>query len=209
MREREIPKPDEHWLDRFTSIDNSLAQIRDLLSGGTIKEETEESVDGRGPINVNVTNIGDLFHLLPLLDGWEWRIVENEGVSVPADKNCGVVYCKSTSGWFYTFYILSDDKETHVQLVIDSRTVLDTTIQSQNDLGFDERGVVLPWTPRYNPNTDDYGVALVFDEPWPFRDNVQISFAPSQDATATYGSAVALITNKHKFLESISEIGLQ
>lgn len=186
MVERE--KIDKLLVDQLTSVDNLLQDIKQILSGEI--------------------NVGNIFTALPFLEGWEWKVIDNDGAKLDANKSTNLKYAEGKPGWAWFASLSTDDPKAEISISIDGRKVADTTPKIQNEAGLVERGINYPYVSVYDTEQDIYMVSFTMSPPWAYKDNILLTLtAPSSPITFSYDFVSIEIVNKRNFFKSLREFG--
>lgn len=188
-------------LDDITTIDDVLRQQTRVL------QDIRDALAAPGTQS-GVGIVGDIWHSLPLLQGWDWLIIDADDKTVAAGQLESISFKEETPGWLIGAALNTTDEDTKIEIVADQHILADTTIKNQNLAGLNTRGNVFPQVTRYNTDTDTYIAQIVMQPPWPWRDSFYARITAPSDSSITldYEILGIEITDKQQFVESAAAL---
>lgn len=158
--------------------------------------------------------MGMLFDLLPLLDAWEYHILDVDDETLPAGGTYDLIFEEKKLGWILSAALGvhgANAEQTEISVRVDDWT-LDTTFERLMQAGLIQRGVMTPYIARYDPILDIYEALFEFAYPTPYKKFLRVSIrGPSQNAIVIDGEAATIRINpevgmREKFEHSFRKV---
>jgi len=136
-----------------------------------------------------------LFELLPLMDAWEYHILDVDDETIPAGGTYNLVFEEKKLGWILSAALGvrgPNAEETEISVRVDDWR-LDTTFERLMQAGLIQRGVMTPYIARYDPVLDIYEALFEFAYPIPYKKFLHITInRPSQNAIVIDGEVATI-----------------
>lgn len=154
-------------------------------------------------------NIGEIWGLLPLLDGWEFRQTLKKRLTIRAGKEEELL-SKTERGWLLSVEITSNRSDILPVIQIGKWLFLDATIDELNNFNITQPSNVT-YVPSYDTVLNRYLLTYAPATPTPYRDYIRVTVTTPTTASATLGVRIhrVKITSLKKLIKSIRRLQLE
>lgn len=158
--------------------------------------------------------MGTLFDLLPLMEGWEYKLTEVPLTTIPPNGQYDIAFAEKEFGWFLAAMLGAtgpNAEKTRVAIRVDNWLV-SNTFEEMFQGGGVQRGVTTPYITRYDTILDIYTAAVEFAYPMPYKSFLRVTVtAPSTNAIRISGGAATvrikpLVGMREKFENSLRKV---
>jgi hypothetical protein len=160
-----------------------------------------------------------MFELLPLLEGWKYKVstiinpeIYTSKAEIYTSKVINIIDETDKAGWFLSAEIISDDKDLHLKIWLDGQLVATNSPQgfyaggSRLTIGIPNMflyGQVIPGT-----NRELYGMSMYTTTGYPYNQSVKVSVETTKEQLyiESYQVFMIEINDPELFKKSLLEL---